>query len=118
MSWCCEEGMLRGGREVDEPVNAGNDRSTQEGRKERDEKGQGAGHGRLNHGHQFCLLSHHGHSVDVIIAVPDVMLVSESRSTTFGIEMNLPVSCTKLLEPCIPKGLTDSHSVQCFFMYS
>lgn len=101
-------------REVDEPVNAGNNRNTQKGRKEHDGKEQGAGYGRLKHGHQFCLLSHHRHSVDVIVTVPDAMLVSESRSTVFCAEMNLPTSCTKLLKPHIPKCLSDSSSRRCF----
>lgn len=101
-------------REVDEAVNAGNDRNTQKGRKERDGKEQGAGHGRLKHGHQFCLLRHRRHSVDVTVAVPDAMLVSESRSTIFCAEMNLPTSCTKLLKSHIPKCLSDYSSRRCF----
>jgi len=40
-----------------------------------------------------------------------VLPVFVSRSTTFSIEMKLPIiSCIKLLEPCMPKSLDDSYS--------
>ena len=55
---------------LDESVNVWNDKNTQKCRKDCDEKEQGIGNYILNHGHQFHLLNHHIHLMDVVLLMP------------------------------------------------
>lgn len=56
---------------LDESVNVWNDKNTQKCRKGCDEGGvQEVGDYRLNHTHQFHLLNHHIHLMDMVLTVP------------------------------------------------